>query len=437
MEQIKRIKIVMICHFSNEEIRSKLTLDNRKLYSFFRKILGLPKKATEYIDIASWDSNIIENLRSRNEIELYVISAHSGIKKMVSSFSINTVKYYFVKCDYSTVLKRIIPFPHLWHAFNPIRPIIRRIVDKISPDLVFLMGAENAYYSGSIIGLEKKYPVLLKCQTIYNNPKRKDYGYFDKTNAYVERKIFEKIHYCAISDTSYYHIFRQYNIKSEIVDWEIPFIFPTIDEKPLIQFDLVNYAVGMSRKKGFHDSIEALARVKKYYPNVSLNLVGNCSDEVREELEALIQKHQLASNVIFTPFFKEQKDMLVHIQKSRYALLPCKLDYISGTTIQAMNYGLPVICYATEGTPTINKDKQCVLIAKLDDVEDLSQKMLDILSSNQDADELKHNAKDWINTHYNNQHNTNNLISIFRAIIKNYYDGLPIPESLKFTPYTR
>lgn len=53
----KRIKVAMICHFSNPVVRNHLPLDNRRLYSFVRKLLRLPAKGMGYGDIALWDTN--------------------------------------------------------------------------------------------------------------------------------------------------------------------------------------------------------------------------------------------------------------------------------------------------------------------------------------------------------------------------------------------
>lgn len=154
----KKLKIVWICHFSNEMVRQHLPLDNRKLYNFTRKLLGMPSKEKGYGDVASWNTTLFEYFKLRDDVELTVISAHGGLKKNVVSFFEEGIHYYFVKCDYATLLKRLIKSPSLWHKLNPMRPIVKNIVDKINPNIVALMGAENAYISGTALGLEKKYP---------------------------------------------------------------------------------------------------------------------------------------------------------------------------------------------------------------------------------------------------------------------------------------
>ena len=163
-----------------------------------RHFLGMKTKSGVYRDIAAWDTNFIDNMKMRDDVELTVISAHGGLKKSVVHFEAEGIKYYFVRCDRATLLKHLIKSPSIWHALNPMRPTIRQIVRKIHPDIVALMGAENAYYSGTVLGLEKEYPVIMKAQTIYNNPDREKYGVVDVKNAYVERLIFETLDMCLL-----------------------------------------------------------------------------------------------------------------------------------------------------------------------------------------------------------------------------------------------
>ena len=164
----------MVCHFSNTEVRSRLPLDDRKLYAFVRKVLLMPTKRQGYGDIAPWDTSTINCFKERDDVELHVISAHSGLKQRMVSFEDQGVYYNFVKCEVATMLKRIIPSSNLWQMMNPMVKDVHRLVGQIKPDIVLLMGLENAYYSGTVLGL-KGYPVYGLCQTVYNNPERAVY----------------------------------------------------------------------------------------------------------------------------------------------------------------------------------------------------------------------------------------------------------------------
>lgn len=424
----KKLRIVWICHFSNEMVRQHLPLDNRKLYNFVRKVLRMPVKGYGYTDIASWNSALFEYFSQRDDVDLTVISAHGGLKKNVVDFSEKGIHYYFVKCDYSTLLKRLIKIPSLWHKLNPLRPIVKRIVHKVNPDIVALMGAENSYISGTILGLEKEYPCIFKAQTIYNNPNRGKVGVVDAHNAYVEKLIFDALPYASVSTKMHYEMYRTFRKDSYNFQWRLGTSFPKIEKVDKKEFDFVNFANSMIPAKGFLDAIKALAIVKRKYPKVKLNLVGSPTPQDENLYHELMIKLNLQENIVFTPSFELQKDVFQHIQKSRFALLPYKLDYISSTTWQSMYYELPVICYKTMGTPTINEDKECILIADMDNVEMLAEKMLLLLDNPNKAEQLRRNAKEKVNAMNDGKKISDEIVRNFRAIVNHYNNGTPIPK---------
>lgn len=429
----KPIKVAMVCHFSDPMVRSHLPLDDRKLYLIIRKLLGMPVKRGGYGDIAAWDPYLIEFLSKRNDVELYVISAHTGMKKSVVTFIEGGVNYYFVKCDYATMLKRIIKSPSLWLKLNPMRPKVRRIINRIHPDIVTMVGAENAYIASTVLGIDD-YPVLIQCQTIYNNPARADYSEIDKKNAFVEKELFRTAKYVAIPGQMHYDLFKKMESKALVFDWKAKTPLPKIDYNGPKEYDFVNFALTMDFRKGFHDSIRALAIVKEKHPDVKLNLTGGSTAEEKEELINLVNELGLKNNVVFTPFFEQQKDLFFHIQKSRFALLPSKMDSIAGTMVQAMHFGLPLVCYETGGTPKLNKEKQCALIAEMNNIKQLADKMLELMEYPEKAEMLKRNAWERLEKRNNMEACTERLVNTYKAIIDYDKNGTPIPDHLFFNP---
>ena len=424
----KPIRVALVCHFSNSKVREHLPLGKKKMYSFIRKLAGFPTKGVGYGDLAGWDTYMIELLRKRDDVDLYVISAHTGMKRMKCSFGLDGVHYFFVRCDEATALKHIIPSSSLWHKMNPMRPVVHRIIKNVQPDLIALIGAENPHISGTVLGI-KDIPLIVKCQTIYNNPDRSKFGSVDAKNAYVERLIFKDLRYVSVGTSMHCKLFRQFNTEAYNFKWVLGNLLPEV--KPMKkEFDFVNFAMAMIPKKGYPDSIQALAIVKKQYPQVRLNLVGGSSKEGKDALQCLVKELHLEENVVFTPFFERQEDLFQHIQKACFAVLPCKMDSVSSTIRQAMHYGLPVVCYKTEGTPQINTDKECVLIAENGNVEDLAAKMLQLLSDKLLEETLWHNAKEYSKRWSDDEGNSNQMSRIFHAVVEHYYNGTPVPEEL-------
>ncbi len=436
MDSTNKIKVAMVCHFSNADVRSHLPLDeSRKLYTFVRKMLRMPTKGKGYGDIAPWDTSTINFFKDRDDIDLHVISAHSGLKKRVVSYEDQGVHYNFVKCDVANMLKRVIPNAKLWQKMNPMVKDVHRLMGQIKPDIVLLMGLENAYYSGTVLGL-KGYPVYGLCQTVYNNPERGMYGEVDSKNAATEMRIINEHRYFGVYSKKHYDLLRELVPEVSIFKFGFPskgvLLEPTPCEK---KYDFVNFALGMSAQKGFTDAIEATAIVKKSFPNVTLNLVGGGSVEQKAELQKMADDLGVHDNVVFTPFFEKQSDLFLHIQKSRFALLPCKMDNVSGTMMQAMQLGLPMVVYKTTGTPGFNREKECALIAENCNVEDLAAKMLVLMEHPEKAEMLAKNAREFQGKRAEyNRGNGDRLVANIRAIIDNYLNGTSIPQEQLFDP---
>lgn len=435
MEQLTTIRIAMVCHFSNMEIRRHLPLTDKKLYALVRKALKMPTKNRGYGDIAPWDTSTINFFKGRNDIELHIISAHSGLKKRLVSYEEQGVYYYFVRCEVATMLKRVIPSVKIWQRLNPMVKDVHHLVYQVKPDIVLLMGLENAYYSGTVLGL-KGYPVYALCQTVYNNPERAIYSIIDEKNAATERRILKEHRYFGVYCKKHYDLLKELAPHAAIFKFGFPsngkLREPTQREK---KYDFVNFALSMSAKKGFTDAIKATALVQKHFPEVRLNLVGGGSVEQKAELAMLAEKLGVKDNIIFTPFFENHEDLFQHIQLSRFALLPCRMDNVSGTMIQSMQLGLPLIVYKTTGTPAFNREKECILIAENGNIEELAKHMLTFMEHPERAEILAKNARAYQEKlAEQKKQNGERLIENIRAIIENYYKGTSIPQEQLFDP---
>ena len=435
MKENNKIKVAMICHFSNAEVREHLPLCKRRVYRLARRLLRLPEKGRGYADIAPWDINIIQCVKERNDIDLYVLSAHGGLKRDGVSFESGGIHYTFYRPEIANLLRSFIPSPKEWRKFNPMAKKICRKVKEIHPDIVLLVGAENAYYSSAVLAI-KSYPIYVLCQNIINNPEYVAAGAQDKINASTELEIIRQSNYMGVYCKKHYDLLRDAGYQKFVFDFNWPTpkqqqYKPKPSDKK--DYDFVNFALHMSEEKGYHDSVKALAIVKKQYPNVKLCLIDGGPDTIRKEIKHLIAELDLQDNVIFIPFFAERKDVFQFLQSVRFAVLPCKIDNISGTQLQCMQFGLPVVCYKTTGTPSLNKERECVLIAEKDNISELAEKMLVLMNDEEKANSLRNNSLDYIKERrLRSLGNMQRLVDNFNAILANYRQGIPIPEKQLF-----
>lgn len=430
------MKVVLLADFSNVEVRQHLRLtDPGYLYRGVIKVLRLPQRVGEFRDHAPWIPNIISSIEGDGNIELHVISPHIRLSQKMEVFEMRGVTYHFFKSEWSS-LTRIIDHYGFWEMIQNSGRIVKRVVNEIKPDIVVLSGAENPVIAVSILSLSK-YPRLCLCQTIYNNPERQQYTHPKKLNQELEKKIFLEVPYFGVLNKLHYDLLKKYRPEAMVFRYGYPSKGSLLELSTNIpkQFDFVNFALMHGRRKGTHDSIQALSIVKKQYPSVTLNIVGGYDEGVYEELLILVNKLGLSANVFFTPFFEKKSDLLAHIQKSRFAVLPCKLDHISGTMLQAMQLGLPLVVYKTTGTPSFNQSKDCVLIADKDDVEGLANHMLSLLENPIKAEELKSNARAFQERRIQAaQDNGPRIKRIFKAVVDDASHNASIPNDLLFNP---
>ena len=128
-KEMKKKKIVWICHFSNKFIQNKLPLT----------------KQIKYQEFAPWIPNTINEIINHKDYEIFIISPHVGLKKILYHFKYSGINYYFFKADIPLIHNKMGKCPlylnrflHEKNKFIFNRFIIKRIVNKINPDLIHL-----------------------------------------------------------------------------------------------------------------------------------------------------------------------------------------------------------------------------------------------------------------------------------------------------------
>lgn len=429
------MKILLIGSFLDSDVRQQDIF--KKDSPFFHRLvrlLGLPERVGNLNDRAPWIRSLINYLETQEDVELHVFGPQIRLKKPLTEYESRGVKYYFYSSEWTSFLRKLKRY-NVWKRLQNVDVYFKKVLGKVRPDLVVLSGAENPATSVSILYADK-YPRYCLCQTIYNNPDRAKFAKPKCLIQDMEKDIFANLHFFGVYSKMHYDLLRQMSPDATIFKFGYPskgiLLEPTPMEK---QFDFVNFALMHGSRKGTPDSIKALAIVKQKYPDVTLNIVGGCDPEGMEQLKSLVSELDLEQNVVFTPFFEKRSDLLLHVQKSRFAVLPCKLDHTAGTMSQAMQLGLPLVVYKTTGTPSYNREKICALIAEKENVDELAQHMLSLLENTELCEMLRKNAREFQEkkveaVHLNGEH----LMANFRSIIENYHNGTPIPEEQLFNP---
>lgn len=430
---MKKMKVVWLCHFSNQEVRNKLPLSERRLLNFFKLIFG--KRKTSYRDFAPWITVQLKEFEKIKNVELHVISPHTGMKQFIQEFELNGIYYHFYKSDLFRYLdvvinKTISKENQSKYLIN--RYIVKKIIHKHNPDIVNLIGAENPYYSITALDV-KNIPVYVLLQTVLHVSLENETLYkVPQERLEIEKQIFRRMKYFGTFDFSglYINSVKIMNPEANILQYNFPRKKAMCVKGDDKEFDFVFFAAGVSKVKGIEDTLEALSIINKKGFYSTLNIIGSCSVEYKRILQNKISEFNIDGMVYFSDYFPNHSDVFKQIQKAKIAVLPSKIDVISSTITEAMFMKIPVVSYKTSGTPFLNKEKETILLSDVGDINGLADNMIKLLQSEELRKEISENALLISNKYFDSENVAKKLVQDYYAIIDHYNYNKEIPPEL-------
>lgn len=415
------IKVALICHLSNEKIRKVLHQRIPWYERFGRKLLK--KNPPTLNDFAQWNTNAIEELSKVNNIELSVIAPAQYMMKKECCWVEGNVHYYFFRDEDDYLISKMgnIICPHQYAKYEKNRSVIGHYLTLIKPDIVHIMGAENPNYCLSALDVDNNVPLIIQLQTLLSDPtfknnhngSRASYNY--RTD--VEKNVIQRADYVATTVNAYRQTIIN-NVKPDVsfLDITLP-LTEQINEKdgePKC-FDFVYFANNIS--KACDLALEAFGIAHSKHTNISLDIIGSYSDAYKSYLQEIIRKYDIEDWVTFEGRLPSHEDVILQIRKSRFALLPLRIDITSGTIRESMANGLPVLTTITQGTPALNKDYPCALLSEIGDHHALAENMCKLLEN----EEL---AKTFVENGYRKASSKRDNAAIVADWIKTYEEIL-------------
>lgn len=416
----KKLKVVWICQISNSEIRRNLKFNDYTLINIINKI----RKKNNIADYGVWNTNAIKEFKKFDDIELHIIAAHTNISGIQEFISDNVYYHIFGTDDNSIVnifKRKILKQQHRDNRKN-IKTICS-IVHKINPDIIHLIGAENPQYSESVLHMPKDRPLIVALQTLMIDPdffanypiSKEEYEY--RSN--IERKVLLRADYLSFRAKRFKEVLEQeFGSNLNILDMPLVVGEEIRIENCKKEYDFVYFAADISKAVDY--AIEAFALAKTKYPNITLHVVGGYNDRYMQQIQLRIQELKLSSSIDFTGKLPTHDDVIKEIRKARFALLPLKIDLISGTIREAMANGLPVITTITPSTPKLNEARQSILLSEKGDHKAMAEDMISLLNSKELAESIKANAFLTIKEKFDNETFANIWRTQYYNVIKEW-----------------
>ncbi len=379
-----RLKIVWVCHFMNQPIQ---------------KLLGMDGQEKEF---APWIPLGIEEIKKRDDIELYVIAPFYGIFSN-RSFSEKNIHYHCIRVGVPFFRRTWPPGFRidLWTNFRMFNLQVKNLIERIDPDVVDLKGAENAYYSSSVFSIKRR-PILVTIQGFISlNYQSDSKDPYIKRRLQIEEKILTEMKYFGVEAKFMEQYIKNINPTSRIFFYHCPYTKLDINTDVAKEYDLVFFA-RIDKRKGIEDLINALSIVKTRNPKVSLIIIGRGDESYINHLKQMTAERGLGNNVIFRGFIPTQKEMLDEVVKARISVLPTYNDTIPGTIIESMHLRIPAISYSVGGNPDLNlSDENLILVGK-GNVEQLAFEIDRLLGNKKKQLELAEKAFKFASVEFDN-----------------------------------
>ena len=439
-----KIKVAYVCQVSNPEIRENLTFSKNIVDLALRKIMHKPRHIDDY---GQWITNAINSLKNCEEIELHIISLHSHIDRKVIEFQKDGVFYHIFKSedDKTALGKYVNKLRGAYESSNydKNRKVINGILQKINPDIIHLYGAEAPQFSAFALDVDvDKTPLIVSLQTLMSDPDfKKNYPISDEAyacRAGLESKILAHARYLGSSVEVFKNIiWRDINPQAVFLNIKL-----FVGEKPHLdecekKYDFVYFALNINKAADL--AVEAFLVARQSHPELSLLIVGDYDEDFKHQMEERIAEAGATQNVVFTGKLQTHDDVINAVKTARFALLPLKIDFISGTIREAMACGMPVVTTITAGTPRLNQKRECVLLSEIGDHDALAANMVRLVESDELAKTLSNNALISTEERLNNQNElADKLIKIYKALLAKYKEGKDIPDDFcSYNPLTK
>ena len=427
-----KLNIVWICRVANPQINAHVHIVKWTLKNIIKFFLGRSSRLPQ--DYASWNTNAIREMEKFNDIKLTVITPYSSISG-IQQFTINGVDYICFQSDddnfWSSISMRLWKSIKKDHKKN--RKLVKSFIERINPDVVHVIGAENPFYSLCALDVPRDIPCVVALQTLMSVPDfKKNYPTNEKVYQYrtcVEKQVIRRSDYISSSIKTFYDYVKA-NIKKDSIFLKMTLaVGVEINIKPIKkEYDFVYFANNIS--KAADDAIEAFALAYKKNPSLTLNISGSYDSAYRYSLEKRMVTLGIENNVFITGSKQTHDEVIEQIKKSRYAILPLKVDFISSTIREAMGCGLPVVTTITVGTPELNKDRESVLLSPIGDYQAMANNMLRLVDDERLAEKVRENALVTVNEKYSNEMFMKIWRKAYYEIIANFKDGTPFSEEL-------
>jgi glycosyltransferase involved in cell wall biosynthesis len=412
------LKVVWLCHGVGLDIEVLLNMKD-----------GSPRMT----NIAPWIPNTLKTLSGERRISLYVVAPAKHLTTPEQRVKVGSIEYHFFKPferfldeNHScTILKKIRTLLNLllpinrWFDFPINKMRVKRIVGKIEPDIIHLQGAENSYYSATILPFAGKYPIIVTIQGFISHSRERRTRRMSH-GIKIERAVIQKFKHFGIRTAQMGKDVRTINPQAEL-HW----LYYTVPQLSVLDVekthDLVFYA-RICKDKGIEDLILALKQIKDNYREVTLLVLGpESSPAYMAFLKQLAEENGVGSSISWLGYQSSQNELFRKASAAKVSVLPTHHDIIPGTIIESLQLGLPVVSYNVGSISELNEEVECVLLVERGDVKGLAREVIKLLSNDDLYQAMRNRGVKCMQKRYQGRNVTQQHLDVYSEVIKDFY----------------
>jgi glycosyltransferase involved in cell wall biosynthesis len=300
--------------------------------------------------------------------------------------------------------------------------IVENIVQRIKPDVINLQGAENAYYSSSILRLHDQYPTIVSIQGYIGLEKNAGTYLALRKRTSCEARILTECRYFGGERDSQNYI-RRFNRNFSFYTYYYPVneaLIEEINEKdplPAFRYDGL-FAGRVTKEKGVEDLIRLTGHLKKRNPGIRVAIAGPCAAGYKKTVLDLIRAFDCVANIDFLGFQNTQRELFEIVKASRMLFVPTYNDRLPSSIREALFLKTPVIAYRTGGIPMINEIDRHIIIVEQGDHEDMARQAQTLLDESSLRNALAEKGARFAKIEYGLSQNVQRMIEAYRDVIK-------------------
>jgi len=336
-------------------------------------MVGLLPTDIEKIDggVVAVILNLLSSFSKMENVEIVFVSFNQEINQEISREYSTNIKLHYIPYT--------VPFKLLDYFIN--RKILNKIIKSEKPDIIHIQ--EVTPHILRFIHFPKD-KIVLTQHGIMSEEYKYAVGLRDKLQClfkgFVEQYVFPFFKNVIFISDYNRNLFPHKNVFSEKIYNPVNPIFFT-KAQPTGQITSISYVGRINQNKNLSLVLRAMAALKKENIIYNLHVVGGYKDNYYEkEIDALVNEHGLASQIIFYGWQTQEQILQVH-EKCRIFILPSQQETMPVVIGEAMALGKVVVASNVGAVSEMVSDKSSGFLFERNNTEQLCQ-LLRLLYNN-------------------------------------------------------